>query len=83
MRTSTFPVSFRFQKLTGDITAAHTIAVLADVTIKKDAAGIGPGYHIEKSTHVTIVLAGPSLQSYGAKLGGLKAFSNRVFIMET
>jgi hypothetical protein len=64
IRTSTFPVSFRFQKFTGDITAAHVIIVLTDVTVKKDATGIGSGYHIEKSTHVTIVLAGPSLQKF-------------------
>ena len=41
--------------------------------VKKDATGIGSGYHIEKSTHVTIVLAGPSLQSLRCEIRGIKS----------
>ena len=70
---------FRFQKFTGNITAAHVIIVLTDVTVKKDATGIGSGYHIEKSTHVTIVLAGPSLQSLRCEIRGIKSLFQTAF----
>lgn len=65
---------FRFQKFTGNITAAHVIIVLTDVTVKKDATGIGSGYHIENLLMSLSFWQVLPCKVYGAKLGGLKAF---------
>ena len=43
------------QKFAGDITAAHIVVIITDVAVKKDTAGVFPGYDVEKLFHAYIV----------------------------
>ena len=65
-------LGFGLQELAGDITAAH-IVIIADVTVKQDAAGVLTGYDVEKLSHASCRFKRVSPQSSRCEIRGIKA----------